>query len=84
MKYFFFILLSLNFYYCIAQQQYSIRDLKSGKFKEGLQSKALKDFIKGLSCRYSMRNLQQTEGYDSGLCYPRAYCPLVADCIDAS
>lgn len=34
MKYLFFILLSLNFYYCIAQQQYSIRDLKSGKFKE--------------------------------------------------
>ena len=35
MKYFFFILLSfLNFYECIAQQQHSIHDLKSGKFKE--------------------------------------------------
>lgn len=35
MKCFFFILiLLLNFYCCIAQQQYSISDLKSGKFKE--------------------------------------------------
>jgi len=35
MKYFFFIFFSfLNFYCCIAQQQYSIHDLKSGKFKE--------------------------------------------------
>ena len=35
MSRFLFILLSLlNFYGCAAQQQYSIRDLKSGKFKE--------------------------------------------------
>ena len=35
MKYFFFISISiLNIYCCIAQQQYSIHDLKSGKFKE--------------------------------------------------
>ena len=35
MKYFFFILFFfLDFYTCIAQQQYSIHDLKSGKFKE--------------------------------------------------
>jgi murein DD-endopeptidase MepM/ murein hydrolase activator NlpD len=35
MKHFCFILLSsLNFYCSIAQQQYSIHDLKSGKFKE--------------------------------------------------
>lgn len=35
MKYFFFILSSLlHVCGCIAQQQYSIRDLKSGKFKE--------------------------------------------------
>ena len=35
MKYFFFISISfLNVYGCIAQQQYSIHDLKSGKFKE--------------------------------------------------
>ena len=35
MKSFFFIFLSLlNYYCCIAQQQYSIHDLKSGKFKE--------------------------------------------------
>jgi murein DD-endopeptidase MepM/ murein hydrolase activator NlpD len=35
MKYFFFILPAfLNSYCCIAQQQYSIRDLKQGKFKE--------------------------------------------------
>jgi murein DD-endopeptidase MepM/ murein hydrolase activator NlpD len=35
MKYFFFIFFSfLNFYCCIAQQQYSIHDLKSEKFKE--------------------------------------------------
>jgi hypothetical protein len=35
MKCFFFIFLSLlNFFCCIAQEQYSIRDLKSGKFKD--------------------------------------------------
>jgi len=35
MKLFFFILISLlNFYCCIAQEQYSIRDLKEGKFKD--------------------------------------------------
>ena len=35
MKCFFFILIPLlNFYCCIAQQQYSIRDLKSGKFTD--------------------------------------------------
>jgi len=34
MKYFFFIFSFLNVHYCIAQQQYSIQDLKSGKFKE--------------------------------------------------
>lgn len=35
MKYLFFIIFSfLNSYCCIAQQQYSIRDLKSGKFKD--------------------------------------------------
>lgn len=35
MKCFFFILISfINAYCCIAQQQYSIHDLKSGKFKE--------------------------------------------------
>ena len=35
MKLIFFILLSfLSLYCCVAQEQYSIRDLKSGKFKE--------------------------------------------------
>jgi len=35
MKHFFFILISfVSFYCCIAQEQYSIHDLKSGKFKE--------------------------------------------------
>ncbi len=34
MKYFFFIFSFFNVYCCIAQQQYSIHDLKSGKFKE--------------------------------------------------
>jgi len=35
MKYLFFISISFfNFYCCIAQQEYSIHDLKSGKFKE--------------------------------------------------
>ena len=35
MKYLFFIIFSfLNSYCCIAQQQYSIRDLKAGKFKD--------------------------------------------------
>src|SRR5678809_796922 len=35
MKLFFFILISfLSSYCCVAQEQYSIRDLKSGKFKE--------------------------------------------------
>jgi len=35
MKYFFFISISFfNVYCCLAQQQYSIQDLKSGKFKE--------------------------------------------------
>jgi len=33
MKYFFFIFSFLNVHYCIAQQQYSIQDLKGGKFK---------------------------------------------------
>jgi len=34
MKYFFFIFSFLNVHYCIAQQQYSIHDLKSGKFTD--------------------------------------------------
>jgi hypothetical protein len=34
MKYFFFLFSFLNVHYCFAQQQYSIQDLKSGKFKE--------------------------------------------------
>ena len=34
MKYYFLIFSFLNFLCCIAQQQYSIHDLKSGKFKE--------------------------------------------------
>ncbi|TMI65430.1 MAG: M23 family metallopeptidase [Bacteroidetes bacterium] len=35
MKHFFFILISfLSFYCCVAQEEYSIQDLKSGKFKE--------------------------------------------------
>lgn len=34
MKYLFFILFFLSVRCCIAQEQYSIRDLKSGKFKE--------------------------------------------------
>ena len=32
MKYFFFIFSFLNVHYCITQQQYSIQDLKEGKF----------------------------------------------------
>lgn len=31
-----------------------------------------------------MRILQQTQGYDSSLYYPRAYCPVVAHFSDAS
>src|SRR6187401_1717657 len=34
MKYFFFLFSFLNVHYCFAQQQYSIQELKSGKFKE--------------------------------------------------